>query len=83
MQQKQKCSSVLVASCYVALASPPRHQHLRCFHGTRTSVEQGAGAGAWTINRLPLIVTKVSNDSKLKLLRTCIVNGVLESLASH
>ena len=25
------------------------------------------------------IVTKVSNDSKLKLLRTCIVNGVLES----
>ena len=48
--------------------------------GTRTSVrEQGAGAGAWTINRLPCIVTKVSNDSKLKLLRTCIVNGVLES----
>ena len=24
--------TVLVALCYVALASPPRHQHLRCFH---------------------------------------------------
>ncbi len=28
------CSKILqlVALCYVALASPPRHQHLRCFH---------------------------------------------------
>ncbi len=27
--------SVLVALCYVALAPPPRHQHLRCFHYPR------------------------------------------------
>ena len=24
--------AIIVALCYVALASPPRHQHLRCFH---------------------------------------------------
>ena len=23
---------LVAALCYVALASPPRHQHLRCFH---------------------------------------------------
>ena len=27
-------SCALVALCYVALASPPRHQHLWCFHYT-------------------------------------------------
>ena len=25
-------AKLLVALCYVALASSPRHQHLRCFH---------------------------------------------------
>ena len=27
-----------VALCYVALASSPRHQHLRCFHSYRVSL---------------------------------------------
>ena len=36
--QKIMFKAIIIALCDVALASPPRHQHLRCFHYNGTTV---------------------------------------------